>query len=207
MKIQPHELENNSYLLLEKLKHNDLISFLNEKSKSKGIFYYLFLFCLFIPIPLLSFLMTFYVLKNEIELIVGLLYCLLGIGLVFLFIPIHELLHALAYKIIGAKNISFYSNFKKRYFAAISDRSVVNLREFKIVALFPFLFVIIISISLFPHINTHWQLMILSFVTTHNIFCSGDFSLLNYMQNNKHRGIVTFDDKEKGETYFYIRKE
>jgi hypothetical protein len=135
------------------------------------------------------------------------LYSLLGVGLAMIFTPVHELLHALAYKIVGARNISFYSNFKKFYFATISNKSVVNLRAFKIVAFFPFLTVVIISILLFPYVIITWKIVILSFVATHNLFCSGDFTLSNYMQNNRHRGIVTYDDTEKEETYFYIRKE
>jgi hypothetical protein len=207
MKIKPKELESSGYILLDQLRHEELMVFLNEKNRSKGIFSYLFLLVLFIPIPLISFYLTFNIMTDKIGLIEGLLYCLLGIGSVFLFIPVHELLHALAYKVVGAKNISFYSNLKKMYFAAISDQSVINLTEFKIVALVPFLFVIIISLALFPFLVAPWQIMILGFVATHNLFCGGDFSLLNYMQNNKNRGIVTFDDKEEGETYFYIRKE
>jgi hypothetical protein len=42
------------------------------------------------------------------------------------------------------------------------------------------------------------------FLFIHNIFCGGDISLLNYLASNK--GMVTYDDKEKGETYFYIKQ-
>jgi p-aminobenzoyl-glutamate transporter AbgT len=83
---------------------------------------------------------------------------------------------------------------------------VINLAEFKIVALMPFLTVLICAISLFPFVDIEWQIATLSFVATHNLFCGGDFSLLNYLQNNKHQGIVTYDDKEKKETYFYVEK-
>jgi hypothetical protein len=134
-------------------------------------------------------------------------YCVLGVVLVILFIPFHEFLHALAYKIVGAKKVSFYLNFRKMYFAAISDKSVINLGEFKIVALTPFLFVMVVSLFLIFQVNEYWVFTILLFLLLHNVFCGGDFSLLNFMQTKKETRIVTFDDKEKSETYFYIKKE
>ncbi|MCL3779502.1 DUF3267 domain-containing protein [Prolixibacteraceae bacterium JC049] len=206
MNIQPNELENSGYVLIDKLKHNDLMVFLTEKNKTNKSFYsYLFLGCLIAPLPILSFFFTISFLQDKITIGSGLLYCLLGIGLVFLFIPFHELLHALGYRLVGARNISFFANIKKLYFAAISDKSVINLKEFKVVALFPFLFVIITGLALIPLISNNLLLTIITFITVHNLFCSGDFALLNYMQSNKHKGIVTYDDKAKGETYFYIQ--
>lgn len=206
MKIKPEELEKKGYILADKLKHNELISFLNKKNKQKKSFYfYLYLIFLILPIPIISFLLTKNIISGKTEIVTGLLYCLLGFGFVFVFIPFHELLHALAYKVIGAKNVSFYSNFKKMYFAAISDKSVLNVNEFKIVALTPFLFVILVFLLLVSQMNIDWLLSALSFITVHNLFCSGDFSLLNYMLINKEKGIVTFDNKERGETYFYVK--
>ncbi len=206
MKIKTEELEKRGYILADKLKHNELILFLNEKNKQKKSFYfYLYIIFLILPIPIISFLLTKHIIVGDVEVISGLLYCLLGFVLVFVFIPFHELLHALAYKVVGANNISFYSNLRKMYFAAISDRSVLNVNEFTIVALTPFLFVIFMFLFLVALMNIYWLLTALSFVAVHNLFCSGDFSLLNYMQINKDKGIITFDNKEKEETYFYIK--
>lgn len=206
MKIKPKDLEKKGYILADKLKHNELISFLNEKNKQKkSCYFYLYFIFLILPIPILSFLLTKNIVSGKIDSITGFLYCLLGFGLVFIFIPFHEFLHALAYKVVGANNISFYTNFKKMYFAAISDKSVLNVNEFKIVALTPFLFVILIFLLLVSQMNIYWLLTALCFITLHNLFCSGDFSLLNYMQINKNKGIVTFDNKEKEETYFYVK--
>lgn len=206
MKIKPEELEKRGYILADKLKHSELIPFLNEKNKQKKSFYfYVYFIFSILPVPIISFLLTKNIISGKVEIITGLFYCLLGLGLVFVFIPFHELLHALAYKIIGANNVSFYSNLKKMYFAAISDKSVLNVNEFKIVALTPFLFVILIFLLLVSQMNTYWLLTALSFITVHNLFCGGDFLLLNYMQINKDKGIVTFDNKEKGETYFYVK--
>lgn len=207
MKIKPQELEENGYELAEKLRHNELLVFLNKKNKEKkSVYIYSYIISVFLPIGLISYTLSYEFFSGGISIAYGLIYCLLGILLVFLFIPFHELLHALAYRIVGAKKISFYSNFKKMYFAVVADKSVVNVNEFKIVALTPFLAIIVASFFLFFKINTCYTLTILSFLATHNLFCGGDFLLLNYMEINKNKAIVTFDDKEKGETYFYIKK-
>lgn len=206
MKITPTDLEPNGYVLLAQLEHSDLLRFLNEKSGRKGLFMQIFLVCLVLPIPLISYRLTFSILTDEISIFQAVFYSLLGVGLVFVFIPVHELLHALALKIIGAQNISFFSNFKQFYFATISDKAILNLREFQLVALFPFLTVWVIAFIVFAFLPLHWSFTLLCFVATHNFFCSGDFALLNYMQKYKHQGILTFDDKEAKATYFYIKK-
>jgi hypothetical protein len=208
MKIEPNELEENGYVRSDELNHDDLTSFLKEKNqKSKGFFTYAFVVLLFIPIPILSYFFTYYVLQDQLTFMNALLSCLLGVGLVFLFIPIHELLHALAYKLVGADNISFLANLKKFYFAAIADQSVLNVKEFKIVALFPFLTVIIGAAFILPFVNEFWWLALLSFVSLHTLFCGGDFSLLNFMQRNKSKGMLTFDDRRNKKTYFYVKKD
>jgi hypothetical protein len=208
MKIKTEELDKNGYRLLDKLKHNELVVFLKEKNKGpKSFFFYIYLVSIMLPLPILSFLITKNIIEDRIDIYTGLFHCLLGIGLVVLFIPIHELLHALAYKIVGAKKLSFYLNFRKMYFAAISDKSVINLAEFKIVALTPYLFATVMSLFIVFQVNGYWVLTMLSFLVLHSFFCGGDFSLLNYMQTYKSAGIVTFDDKEKRETYFYIKSQ
>lgn len=206
MKIKPSQLQARGYVSFENVKHNDLISFLNEKNKErKSFFSYTFLIILLFPIGLISYSFTKGVVSGEIEFLKSLLFCLSGVVLVFLFIPFHELLHGLAYKIIGARNISYFANWRKFYFAAISDQSVINVQEFRVVALFPFLFVIIAALISIPMVNDYWALLILCFAAVHNLFSSGDFALLNYMEIHKEKGIVTYDDKLKGETYFYVK--
>lgn len=206
MNLKPEELEKNGYILIDELLHNDLTSFLTEKNKEhKSYFLTLYFIFFILPISIFSFLLTKGIISGEITVVKSLLYCLLGVLSVLLFAPIHELLHALAYKLIGANNISYFANLKKFYLATVSDKNVLNVKEFKIVALLPFVFVLVFALFLSTQVDTYGMLWLLSFVFTHNMFCGGDFSFLNYMEVNKHKGIVTFDDKEKGKTYFYIK--
>jgi hypothetical protein len=200
--------ELNNYILIDSLKHKELIPFLKEKNKLKtGFFMYFYFLSLIISVFFVSYYFTISLLTGNLEILKSFICVFLGILFSILFIPIHELLHAFAYKLLGAKNISYYIKIKKFYFAVVSDKHIVNFNQFIFIALSPFLFVIFSSLILFLFSNTYISFTVIVFVTIHNLFCSGDFSLLNFMEINKDKGIITYDDKEKQETYFYIKNK
>lgn len=204
MNIEISKLEENNYLLKDKLTHSELHKFLNEKLKlSKKWFFYIYMILLISPLGIISYTITKNLITKELTIINCIIYLFLGIIIAILFIPFHEIIHYFAYKISGAKCVSFFSNFKKFYFATIADKFVTNLSEFTFIALSPFLLVIIGTLIIFPFITLEFQLTSMIFLFVHNIFCSGDFTLLNYLSSNK--GMITYDDKEKGETYFFIK--
>jgi hypothetical protein len=205
MKIETYELSIKNYRLEDKLTHSDLHQFLNEKIKlKKKWFFYIYLIILISPLGMISFTVTKNLITNELNIVNCIIYLLLGIIISILFIPIHELIHYFAYKITGAKSVSFFSNFKKFYFATIADKFVTNLSEYTFIAILPFTIVLVGVLILFPFLSLGFQLTSMVFLFIHNIFCGGDISLLNYLASNK--GMVTYDDKEKGETYFYIKQ-
>jgi hypothetical protein len=205
MKIETFEMSTKNYRLEDKLTHSDLHKFLNEKIKlRKKWFFYVYLIILMSPLGMISFTVTKNLITNELNIVNCIIYLLLGIIISILFIPIHELIHYFAYKITGAKSVSFFSNFKKFYFATIADKFVTNLSEYTFIAILPFTIVLVGVLILFPFLSLGFQLTSMIFLFIHNIFCGGDISLLNYLASNK--GMVTYDDKEKGETYFYIKQ-
>lgn len=204
MNIEITELNDNNYSLKDKLTHSELHNFLNEKLKlGKKWFFYCYIILLISPIGIISYTVTKNLITNELSIVNCLVYLFLGILIAIIFIPIHELIHFVAYKISGAKSVSFFSNFKKFYFATIADKFVTNLSEFTFIALLPFTVVLVGTLISFPFLTLEFQLSSVIFLFVHNIFCSGDFTLLNYMASNKR--MVTYDDKEKGETYFFIK--
>ena len=204
MTIEISELKQKNYLLKDKLTHAELHKFLNDKLKlSKKWFFYIYMILLLSPLGILSYTITKNLITKELSIINCIIYLVLGGVLAVLFIPIHEIIHYFAYKISGAKAVSFFSNFKKFYFATIADKFVTNLSEFTFIALLPFTVVLIGVLIAFPFLTVEFQLTALLFLFVHNVFCSGDFTLLNYLASNK--GMVTYDDKEKGETYFFIK--
>lgn len=204
MNIEISELKFNNYSLQDKLTHSELHQFLNEKLKlGKKWFFYFYIIVLLSPLGLISYTITKNLITKDLSIINCLIYSFLGILIAMIFIPIHELIHYVAYKISGATSVSFFSNFKKFYFATIADKFVTNLSEFTFIALLPFSVVLVGTLISFPFLTLEFQLTTMIFFFIHTVFCSGDFTLLNYMASNKE--MVTYDDKEKVETYFFIK--
>ena len=122
-------------------------------------------------------------------------------------IIIHELLHAFAYLLTGARRISFGVILKKFVFYALADRQVIAPRAFHIVALAPFVVVkVICLIGTFLFLNQPLTYFFLSVMCLHSLFCAGDIAMLAFYRIHRGKEIYNFDDKSEGKTYFYSRK-
>ena len=130
----------------------------------------------------------------------------LGLLLSFALVPFHELIHGLAYKLAGAKNTSYDANLRKFYFLAIADKFVTGKREFKIIALAPFLIISMTLLIVTFLTGEPWKVTLFSTLLIHSIACSGDFALLSYFEFNRKMEVVTYDDKENKISFFYGRK-
>lgn len=207
MKISPNDLAKNGYIVIDIIKHEELIPFIQAYLKKRtkySIFYYLSNLILFTLI-LLQFI-SGYNLANY-NLFDRLAYFSYGLAIAFLLLPLHEYLHVLAYKWQGAKNTSYDANLKKFYFMALADKFVANKKEFEVVALTPFITITIVLIILMLLIaNSNWNLTVLGVLFAHTAMCSGDFGLLSYVEFNKNKQIVTFDDVENKLLCFYGMK-
>ena len=132
----------------------------------------------------------------------GVLFCITAL------IVIHELLHAIAYLIVGARKLSFGMNLKKFIFYVQADKQVLNYKQFMLVALAPA--VVVATVSLAGAIFFYGQPLYYFFMVLfglHGLFCGGDFGLLCFFENRKDDEIYTFDVKSEGKTYFYKRKQ
>ena len=131
----------------------------------------------------------------------------LAVGAVFLFtfgILFHELLHALAYKYVGAKKVSFGMKLKKFLFYVQADGEVFNYKQFKIVALTPMIVVGVVSlVGMAFFYNQPLFYFFLSIFALHSFCCAGDLGMLCFFQNRPNKEIVTFDRKSEGKSYFY----
>lgn len=207
MRITPDELDKADYVLLDELSHNQLGPFVKLYLSKKNFFTVFFTcinFLFFIAVITLSY---FY--KTTIHLSTGieLFHLLCGILLALFLIPLHELIHKIAYKAQGAERTWIYTNLRKFYFLAIADKFVANRKEFVIIALAPFVIITLILLALLFFLSPSWQLTILGAIVTHNVCCTGDFGLLSYFDFHRSKQLITFDDKQKGATFFYYRKK
>ena len=203
MKIKPHELTKNGYVLLDQLGHKELVPFIqsNIKKRTKySLFYYVSNFIVFGIVG--YFFVQGYDLPNYSfgDRFTHFSY---GLALALTLIPLHEYIHVLAYRSQGAPNTSYDANLKKFYFMALADKFVANKKEFEIVALAPFVIITTILIVFLVFATPKWTLTISSVLLAHTAMCSGDFGLLSYFEFNKKKKPVTFDDVENKISYFY----
>jgi len=134
----------------------------------------------------------------------------LSYGLLFTFsflIVFHELVHAAAYKLVGAKELSFGMDLKKFMFWVMADKQVLNYEQFKKVALAPAVIVAVLSIfGMVIFYTQPYFFFFLPIFAFHSLFCAGDFGLLCFFQNRPEQEIVTYDIKIEGKTYFYAKQ-
>ena len=132
-----------------------------------------------------------------------------GLAFVALFVvilPLHELLHAFGYRVVGAQDIRWDYSTRMLAVWVIAHRFVAGTRAFLIVALAPF---VVLNVALiagaiaFPNVA-----VLLSFVLLWHLHGSiGDWALLNFVWLHRARGFFTYDDADAGRSYFFGRGE
>jgi len=199
-------IQDPDYSIIEILEHSKIKSLiLSEFKINRGWSRIAFVYQ-FIGMIVFSFFLTFTIIsdvKDDIES--NLIY--FGFGTLFsltILIVIHELIHAVAYRLVGARKLSFGMQIRKFVFYVLSDREVLNYHQFKIVALAPAVVISVLSLTALLIFNQQPVFyFFLPVFGIHSVFCNGDFGLLCFFQNRSDHEILTFDVKSEGKTYFY----
>lgn len=201
-------ISSNEYEQIIALKHSEIKTFIVTEVEKQSIWarianMYQITGLLAFVLGLFKAFMPFFTKRESIYLI------WLVLGLVFTFtvlIIMHELIHALAYRYVGARNLSFGMNIRKFMFYVQADKQVLNYKQFKIVALAPVVTVAIVSILgmiiFYNHAAFYFFIPLFAF---HSMFCGGDFGLLCIFANRADKEILTFDIKSEEKTYFYAK--
>ena len=208
-KLTPEDLQNErEFELLTEVSHQKLREFVVEQITEEKYVIRIYSIYQVIMVMLFTFLLT----RGIVLSIKGHSELLISVGLAIVFslsalIVIHELLHALAYLLTGARRISFGVIPKKFIFYALADRQVIAKRPFHIVALAPFVVVkLICFIGVIEFYNDQLMYFFLSVMCLHSLFCAGDIAMLAFYRIHKGKEIYNFDNKSEGKTYFYSRK-
>ena len=208
-KLTPEDLQNeNEFELLIEVSHQKLRDFVVEQITEEKYIIRIYSIYQVTMMIIFAFLLTrgiVLVFKGHSETLIN-----VGLAVVFSFsalIVVHELLHALAYMITGAKRISFGAIPKKFIFYALADRQVIAPQAFHVIALTPFIIVKLICLAGFiVFYNQQTMYFFLSVMCLHSLFCAGDIAMLAFYRIHKEKEIYNFDDKSEGKTYFYNRK-
>jgi len=200
-------LERDSgYLKILELDFSEMIPFVLANIRRPGIIPLLYMG---INISFLVFIFLFTILSVKNASITGgrafwqiLAGILAGSILV---IPPHELLHGLAYRILGARKISFGADFKQFIFYVTADRFPLSKKELIFLAMVPFVIINLVIIASAVTWASRYTLFSASLLLCHNIMCIGDFAVMSYAFSRKGR-IFTFDDTEKKKSYFFEKQ-
>lgn len=131
-------------------------------------------------------------------------FLLAAIATFVVILPLHEALHAVAYRLSGARDIRW--GYSLRMFAVwvIAHRFVAGTGAFAFAALAPFVAInaaLIAGAIAFPS----FAVFLLFVLLVHLHGCAGDWALLNFVWLHRGRGFRTFDDADAGRSYFYGR--
>jgi hypothetical protein len=122
-----------------------------------------------------------------------------------LMVPIHELIHGIAFKALGARSLKFGKDLKQMMFYVTVDHFVLSRRDFSILALAPFIVITFILLILEVTLPGPLRWFCLSAMFWHANMCIGDFAMLAFFEKHKYQEVFTFDDSQKKITYFYSK--
>lgn len=192
--------------LIKTVSHNAIKPFVKECFALKGHYRTFYMFLSLFSFAGLAGLVSYSVTK----LIMGDASYILQLGAALLFcltllIILHESLHALAYRVLGARHLYFGANLKKFVFYVGSDGDFFNGKQFRIIALSPFIGVLLLSVLLLIT-APQYTFSSLFVISLHSFFCGGDFAMLNYASQFPDKQFFTSDSRKKKETYFFLKE-
>lgn len=120
---------------------------------------------------------------------------------------IHESLHGVALKIVGAPKVRFGGVLRKFIFYAEADQFVLGRKRFLFVAFIPLIVIQMITIAgviiWFSHPLVYFFLILMTF---HSFFCSGDVALATLFLRFPGREVFTYDNREEKTSYYFVEK-
>jgi len=203
MALQVEDLEDQSkFRQILKIPYDELVSFvLDYIRRRSGLMVFFWSICLvFLGIALyIRINIDGYFPFSNIFL-----HTLLGL-IVFpvLYVPIHELLHIIPYYFTGAKRIRIGMDLKQYMFYVTAHRHVATEKQFRFVALVPFVLTSGAMLYLTLRLPGLWKWSLSLFLFVHATMCAGDFALLNFYSLHKGKEIYTWDDADEKTAYFY----
>lgn len=203
MQLRPDELEERGYRLLASLHHQEIVPFVQENLRSGNAITRVFRWLTIGLLAVSAAYLTYSILVHPGEWGSILTRFSYGLALSFLLAPVHELIHGIALKAVGAPEVQYRANWRKLYLMAAADRFVTSEKEFYWVAFAPFAVITLSGLLLL-----YWHpLTALGLIFLHTTFCAGDFALAGFMNTHKDQDILTYDLTGEQITHFFIKEK
>ncbi len=196
-----------AYSLILELDFNNMIPFVLSNIQRRSFFSFFYAFVNLGLLSLTLYIIILGLMESQQSWLMIIKQSMIGIfaGSI-LVIPLHELLHGVAYRILGARNIKYGADMQQLIFFVTADRYTVSGLELQFLAMTPFTVINIVtgivSLIWFPHL----KLLSAIFLLSHNIMCIGDFALANYVVLKKTK-VFTYDEPENKKSYFYAKTD
>jgi len=196
-------LNNERFKLLFTLSYDDIIPFIFKYLKKHT--FPIIAGWSFLLVTVIWMIDLRFALSDSYRFLNILMHSSIGLIILPLVIAIpHEFLHIIPYFLAGARNIRIGANWSQYYFYVTSHLHPVGPAVFITVALTPFLVISALLIYLIVIIDSPlWSWSLLCTLFMHTTMCAGDFALINFYWLNRGKKIITWDDAEKKESYFY----
>ncbi len=201
-KPTPEELQDfDKYKKLQDLDHNEMVPFILENLKNRNPVTAAFKHGTMILIAIVLFVWIGR--WDTSAFFLG-----LGAGILFTFtvgVLLHELLHLLVYKILGARKTKLKLLLDQGAVAAVADHFVVSEKEFYWLAFTPFVVLTLAGLTAL-FLTYGWVFYgVSAFLIMHATACLGDFSLAGFMYEHRKEEIYTYDDVQNDRSFFYKR--
>ena len=203
MGLKVEDLEDHCrYRELLKIPYDELIPFvLDYIRRRSGLMVFFWSVCIIflgIALTVRINIAGYFPLKNI------LFHSLLGLVIFpILFVPVHEGLHVIPFLFAGARRIRVGMDLKQYMFYVTAHRFVTTQKQFRLVALTPFILTSIGLLAVIFILPGLWKWSFSLFLFVHATMCAGDFALLNFYWLNKGKKIYTWDDADLKIAYFY----
>ena len=200
--------DTDKYVPIDVVNYNDLLPFLIKYIKPHSIVMKLFFLINILFLVIIGLMVVNNFMCHYISILSLVNYFGLAGFITILSIPVHELLHGLAFKMLGAGKLTFGANLRQFMFYVTSHQFVMNKKQFYFLALTPFVVVssICIYFLLHPSFSVRWVSANVLFA--HATCCIGDFGLMSYFQIRcRHRKGFTYDDVPSMTSFFFHEKE
>jgi len=199
-------MNDPAYLQVEILAYEEIIPFVFKNIKQFNISTIVFFISNAVFLIFLLMYVLISMLEGEYSLWHLFLSGLLGfIVFPILLVPLHEILHAAVYKLLGAARIKIGMSLSQYLFYVTADRFVAGYYEMIYVALAPFVLISSLLVYLFLTVDSSISTALVMTLFAHGTMCIGDFAVLSFFFENGRSRLFTFDLHEEKKAYFYLK--
>jgi hypothetical protein len=192
-----------AYQLVNTLGFQEMVPFVKTQIKKRGLFSWLYFTVNLAMLALILLISIKGLADQSMTWKKVILHTISGIVAgSLLIIPIHELLHGLAYRILGARKIIFGADLEQLIFFVTANSYPVSGKQVHLLTMTPFMIINFVTIVATVYIFPDGILFSAFFLLSHNIMCIGDFAISGYVASIAGK-VYTFDEPESKISYFY----